>query len=100
MTIARILAIGLAFVSLAACAGTDAQVEQPRPPAETCIPGAGQAYIGRQASAEAGAELLRLTNTREIRWGPPGVMMTMDYKFGRLTVSYDENMLITTVACG
>ena len=35
-----------------------------------------------------------------MRWGAPGMAMTMDYREDRLTVSYDEAMLVTSARCG
>lgn len=68
-------------------------------PADSCKADPGQGYIGRTASGATGAELLALTNSREIRWVAPDMIVTADYKFGRLTVGYDRAMVITTVSC-
>lgn len=68
--------------------------------ADNCRAEAAQAYIGRTATAALGAELLRVTSSRELRWVAPGMMVTMDYRTGRLTVSYDQAMRITTISCG
>ena len=38
--------------------------------------------------------------TRTLRWGGPGMAMTMDFRPDRLTVSYDEAMTITSARCG
>jgi Peptidase inhibitor I78 family len=69
-------------------------------PADSCQASPAQGYIGRTASSAVGSELLDLTNSRELRWVAPGMMVTMDYKFGRLTVGYDAAMRITTISCG
>ncbi len=69
-------------------------------PIDRCKAAPGQSYIGRTASSEIGGELLALTNSREIRWVPPGIIVTADYKFGRLTVAYDQAKRITTISCG
>lgn len=68
--------------------------------ADSCRIDEAKPYINRTASAEIGAELLRITHTRELRWMPPGTMVTMDYRMGRLTVSYDETMRINRISCG
>lgn len=95
------LALALAAVpALSACATMQDGATPPRPAGDTCQGAPGQAYIGRTATAEVGAQLLAATRSREIRWVPPGTMVTMDYKYGRLTVSYDEAMKIVTVSCG
>ncbi|MFM5948992.1 MAG: I78 family peptidase inhibitor, partial [Novosphingobium sp.] len=72
----------------------------PSTPADTCQSAPAQAWIGRTASATTGRELLSATRTRELRWVAPGMIVTADYKFGRLTVSYDETMRIIAVNCG
>ncbi len=68
--------------------------------ADSCRAAPAQSYIGRTASSATGAELLAMTNSREIRWVAPGMMVTMDYKFGRLTVGYDAAMRISSISCG
>lgn len=57
-------------------------------------------YVGRKVSAELGAELLARSGARTLRWGPPGSAMTMDFRQDRLTVSYDEAMIVTSARCG
>ena len=71
----------------------------PRAAGDTCIAGPGQAFIGRRAAAIIGAELLRATNSREVRWVAPDMVVTMEYKYGRVTVGYDAAMIIRSVAC-
>jgi hypothetical protein len=34
-----------------------------------------------------------------LRWVPPRTAVTMDYRPDRLTVSYDDAMVITKVSC-
>lgn len=70
-----------------------------RPAGDTCQAAPGQTFIGRKADVATGAGLLAVTSSREIRWVAPGMMVTADYKFGRLTVGYDEAMIIRNVAC-
>ena len=57
-------------------------------------------FIGQVATAELGAQMLAKSGARTLRWGAPGMAMTMDYRPDRLTVSYDEKMLITLIRCG
>ncbi|WP_313809629.1 I78 family peptidase inhibitor [Sphingobium sp.] len=56
-------------------------------------------FIGQTASADLGTQLLRSSGARTLRWGAPGMAMTMDFRADRLTVSYDEKMVITTARC-
>lgn len=74
----------------------------PVPPAASgeCSNDALAQYVGQTATAELGAEMLRVSGARTLRWGPPGSAMTMDFRPDRLTVSYDEKMVITTARCG
>ena len=96
------LPIAAMVMSLAAC--TPPQPKAPpaqlRDPADTCVADPGQVLIGHRADALSGAELMRATNSREVRWVGPGVAVTMEYKFGRLTVGYDAAMNIVSVVCG
>ncbi|MGV3480992.1 MAG: I78 family peptidase inhibitor [Sphingobium sp.] len=57
-------------------------------------------YVGRTVSAELGAELLKTSGARTLRWGPPDSAMTMDFRVDRLTVSYDRDSKIISVSCG
>lgn len=91
------LAAALSVLALAACTtATDVSVT----PRDTCRRDAGQQFVGQRASSETGAAILEATDTRTLRWVAPGMMVTADYGFGRVTVSYDEAMVITRVSCG
>ncbi|MCW1383878.1 I78 family peptidase inhibitor [Novosphingobium sp. KCTC 2891] len=96
-----ILLLSLAAAT-AACAQTPAPaVSAPSPvPQETCNRDAGQAFLGRTASAELGAQILAATGARNLRWVAPGMAVTMDFRGDRVTVGYDEKMSITSIACG
>ncbi len=88
---------------LAACATTTPAGGREPPlagPAGECDASGVQDHVGHRASAEAGATLLRLTGARTLRWVPPNTAVTMDFRPDRLTVSYDENMVIERISCG
>lgn len=90
----------LALPALAGCAATTpGGPAVPSDQANRCQAAPGQSFVGQRASAETGSALLRATNATEIRWVAPDTAVTMDLKFGRLTVSYDYQMIITSVAC-
>ena len=86
---------------LAACA----TVAQPPP-----VPGPGNGYVCRQqsfeefigqvASPEVGAQMLRVSGARTIRWVQPDTMITMEYSEQRLTVRLASNNQIVTASCG
>ena len=97
----RLVAALPALLILPACQSTTA--EGPAAPSQSagkCSPDGLEAYIGRTATAELGAELLAKSGARTLRWGPPGGAMTMDFRPDRLTVSYDEQMALTRASCG
>ena len=57
-------------------------------------------FVGQTASPDLGTQLLEASGARTLRWGAPGMAMTMDFRPDRLTVSYDEKMVITSARCG
>jgi hypothetical protein len=94
----RTTAMALAGAALAACtttapAGDDAAPEGP------CRAEPAQRLIGSKATGEIGAELLRLTGARTLRWVPPRTAVTMDFRPDRLTVTYDDDMIIERISC-
>ena len=91
----------LPLVLLAACAGAGGQgPAAPHPMEGACRNEGLDRFVGQTASAELGAQLLAASGARTMRWGAPGMAMTMDFRAGRLTVSYDEGMTITSARCG
>ena len=95
--------ISLPLLALpAACAGASGKA--PATPTHTaegpCRNEGLDRFIGQTASAEIGADMLRASGARTLRWGAPGMAMTMDFRPDRLTVSYDGRMVITTARCG
>ena len=92
----------LALGSLAACTTTaiDGDDMPVREPSGECNADAAQRHVGQRATQELGAELLRVTRARQLRWAPPDSAMTMDFRPDRLTVSYDRNMMVDRITCG
>jgi hypothetical protein len=87
----------LVLLTLAACATTGEP--QVREGEGTCDLVKGQRFEGQTATAELGHDLLLATGARTLRWVPPRTAVTMDYRPDRLTVSYDDAMVITKVSC-
>lgn len=104
----RLWSIATLALPLAACmtpppVDVSPPVDTPSPasePGQACNSDAGQAFIGRTATAETGAQMLAATGARSLRWVAPGMAVTMDFRADRLTVGYDDKMIITSVACG
>lgn len=68
--------------------------------ADACKTEPGQRFVGAKAESETAIALLRATHAVELRWLPPGTIVTAEYKYGRLTVDLDDTNTITRVACG
>jgi len=85
--------------ALAACA-PKGSIENPIQLGEgECKADAGQSFVGQKATADTGAKLLKATGARVLRWVPPRTAVTMDFRADRLTVSYDDGMVIERVSC-
>lgn len=87
---------------LAACTTADGQAPGTTPATAEgpCRNEGLDRFVGQPASADIGAQLLQASGARTLRWGAPGMAMTMDFRPDRLTVSYDEKMVITSARCG
>lgn len=98
----RMMLTGLLTLSLTACAGPGgAGPDTPPAAAEGACSHEGlDRFVGQKASAALGAELMKASGAKTLRWGGPGMAMTMDFRADRLTVSYDETMAITSARCG
>ncbi len=64
-----------------------------------CNPAVLAPFVGQPGTSEVGARMLSATGARTIRWVPPGTMVTMDYRFDRLTVRLGEDGRITQANC-
>ena len=104
MRLAVIIAAPLLLPFAAACATTTGMEQDDplpaRPPAGECDASSVQDAIGQKATAELGAHLLELTGARTLRWVPPRTAVTMDFRPDRLTVSYNDDMVIERISCG
>lgn len=57
-------------------------------------------FIGQAASQELGAEMLRASGARILRWVPKGGVVTMDFNPQRLTVQLDGSNRVERANCG
>ena len=86
---------------LAACSSAPAQIPvHGETPGHTCKTDGMDQFIGQTRSTEVQAAIRRVSNAAVLRWAPPGVMLTMDYRADRVTVWLDSANRITRVACG
>ena len=56
--------------------------------------------VGREASEALGAEALRRSGSRALRWIRPGDIVTMDYREDRLNIHLDDRNRVERFACG
>jgi peptidase inhibitor I78 family protein len=68
-------------------------------PGHKCRTEGTDRFIGQTAS-EIGAAILRVSHAAVLRWAPPGVMLTMDYREDRVTVHLDAANKVTEINCG
>ena len=105
MRIALTPCLALLVMACATTAATEEQYQEQYQERETgseriCDASELQSHIGHKATAKSGAVLLELSGARVLRWVPPRTAVTMDYRVDRLTVSYDDDMVITRISCG
>jgi hypothetical protein len=92
--------VAAASLALAGCATPAAGGDEPIVRGDgDCTAEPAQRLIGSIATGKVGAELLRLTGAKALRWVPPRTAVTMDFRADRLTVSYDDDLIITQISC-
>jgi len=96
--------MAMILLPLAACAGTGSEgpgSASPQAMAQgPCSHDGLDRFTGQKATADLGAELLKASGAKTLRWGGPNMAMTMDFRPDRLTVSYDDQMVVTSARCG
>jgi hypothetical protein len=84
---------------LAACAGAQVPVHGVTPGHKCRLEGTDH-FISQAASTELGDAIMRETHAAVLRWAPPGVMLTMDYREDRVTVRLGPDHKVTAINCG
>jgi len=92
-------AMGILMLA-SACVSVVPPPPGPPPGGGSCNAAGGQGLVGRAASSQLGTEALRLTGARDLRWIPPGGMVTMDYRPDRLNIETDAQNRVRTIRCG
>ena len=69
-------------------------------PGHTCTTAGTDQFIGQTPSDAVDAAIMRMSHAAVLRWAPPGVMLTMDYRADRVTVHIDPSNKITEIKCG
>jgi hypothetical protein len=69
-------------------------------PGHACTMEGTEQFIGQTRSDETADAIKLISNARMVRWVPPGVAMTMDFRSDRVTVYLDDSGRITKINCG
>jgi hypothetical protein len=88
--------------ALTACAAAPPPAEIPHHGASAYVcrgESLGQ-FTGRPATQELGAEMLRVSGARIIRWVAHGMMITMEFSPERLTVQLTPDNRVERANCG
>ena len=90
----------LVLVSAAALGGCATTTDTTTAQTGFCNADHVQGLVGQKADAAGGLAIRQATGATVLRWGPPRSAMTMDFRQDRVTVAYDDAMIITSIACG
>jgi hypothetical protein len=80
--------------------GTPANPVQSAATAGECRSAGLGRFRGQPGNSATGAEMLRVSGARTIRWVQPGQMVTMDFSPQRLTVYLAKGTVIDRATCG
>lgn len=69
-------------------------------PGHKCQISGTDQFIGQQGTSETGAAIMRVSHAAVLRWAPPGVMLTMDFREDRVTAHLGPDGKITEIKCG
>jgi hypothetical protein len=91
----------LAPVLIAACSTAPAEIPvHGVTPGHKCVETGTERFIGQQATTKSGGAIKHISHAAVLRWAPPRVMLTMDYREDRVTVWFDDGKKITKIRCG
>src|SRR3954454_22523924 len=86
---------------LGACSTAPAQIPvHGVTPGHKCETAGTEQFIGKEGTSETGAAIMRVSHAAVLRWAPPGVMLTMDFREDRVTVHLGPDRRITEIRCG
>ena len=69
-------------------------------PGHKCDAAGIDRFIGQPGIRATGAAIKQATNAAVLRWAPPGVMLTMDFREDRVTVYLGPDKKVTKINCG
>ncbi len=83
-----------------ACAAVPAESEPQPGSGHRCDAASLGNLVGRAATRELGAEALRRSGARTLRWMRPGDIVTMEYREDRLNIRLDARNRVEGFTCG
>ena len=89
----------IAAALLAGCAAAEPPVEVPPAGPDACNAAPVQDLVGRPRSEGVGAEALRRSGARTLRWIGPDTAYTQDLRRDRLNIEIAANGRITGLRC-
>lgn len=96
----RGIAVLLGGLMLMACTTVPPEEEEvPEHGAGNCDASKVQDLVGRQRSEALGAEALRRSGAKALRWIEPGSAITQDLRSDRLNIDLDSRGRITGLRC-
>lgn len=87
------------LILLSACAPAEPPVHG-ETPGHDCNLAGTEVFMGRIPTNATSTEILRVSHAAVLRWAPPGVMLTMDFRADRVTVHLGPDHKITQINCG
>jgi hypothetical protein len=85
---------------LGACSTAPATPVHGVTPGHKCEEAGTDVFVGKAGTSQTGGAIKRVSHAAVLRWAPPGVMLTMDYREDRVTVWLDPSRKITKIRCG
>jgi len=104
-----VLLCGTWLLALGACAAPDSQGSTAAAPAaavnqqeghKECKADAVQYAVGQQYTPELGEKVKQLSGSTVARTLRPGEVVTMEYRFDRVSIHLDDKEIVTRVTCG
>jgi len=92
-------AVLLAPALLSACSTAPATPIHGETPGHKCNAAGTERFIGQTGTSATGAAIKRATRAAVLRWAPPGVMLTMDFRADRVNVYLGPDGKVTKINC-
>jgi hypothetical protein len=89
----------VAALALFASACSTIPADRPAP-SGTCSNDGLNAFTGREATSDVGAEIMHMSGANILRWVPNGSVITMEFRADRVTIYLDANNKVERVNCG